>query len=51
MESVKDHIANATTIAGTGAVIMDFQAPLTIILIITGIILNIVRIYDVRMKK
>ena len=41
----KDSIANAVSFAGAGAAMMNLQSVLTIILVLTGIILNIVRIY------
>ena len=43
---VKDTIANATTITGVTAYIMQFQSELTVLLLLTGLILNITRIYD-----
>ena len=43
---VKDTIANGSTIAALGGMIMDSQAILTVILVLTGIILNVTRIYD-----
>lgn len=51
MTDVKDNIANATTIAGSGAAIMGVNEWLTLILIVTGIILNIVRIMAVQKKS
>jgi len=47
---VKDNIANATTLAGSGAAIMGVNEWLTLILILTGIVLNIVRIMAVKNK-
>ena len=47
---VKDNIANATTLAGSGAAIMGVNEWLTLILICTGIILNIVRIMAVKKR-
>lgn len=43
---IKDTLANGSTIAALGGLIMDSQAILTIILVLTGIILNVTRIYD-----
>ena len=40
----KDSVANVVSFTGIGATIMDFQPLLTIILLITGIVLNVVRI-------
>ena len=50
MTDVKDNIANATTIAGSGAAIMGVNEWLTLILIVTGLVLNIVRIMAVKNK-
>lgn len=43
---IKDTIANGTSIAALGSALMDWQAPLTLLLVLTGVILNITRIYD-----
>lgn len=51
MEDIKDSIANGTTIAATGAVIIDWSMVLTMGLLITGIILNVVRIIEIRRKS
>lgn len=48
MEDVKDSIANGTTIAAAGAAIIDWSAVLTMGLLITGMVLNIVRIIEIR---
>jgi len=50
MEDVKDSIANGTTIAAAGAAIIDWSEILTIGLLVTGMILNIVRIIEIRSK-
>ena len=42
---IKDTIANGSTIAALGGLIMDSQAILTVVLVLTGIILNVTRIY------
>jgi len=42
----KDSIANAVTLAGAGSAMMDIESILTIILICTGIALNIMRMRD-----
>lgn len=47
----KDSIANATTLAGSGAVIMGWNEIFTFVLIVTGIILNVVRIYEIKRKR
>ena len=46
--SVKDSVANTVSLAGAGVVIVDIQNYLTIALLATGIILNVMRI---RSKK
>ena len=51
MEEVKDSIANGTTVAAAGAAMIDWTSMLTMALIITGIILNVVRIIEIRRKK
>ena len=51
MDDVKDSIANGTTIAAAGSVIIDWSALLTMGLLITGMILNIVRIIEIRSKS
>lgn len=48
MTDIKDNVANVTTIAGSGAAIMGVNEWLTLILIVTGIVLNIVRIMAVK---
>jgi len=44
----KDSIANAVTLAGAGSAMMEIESILTIILICTGIVLNVMRM---RSKK
>lgn len=51
METVKDSIANVTTIGGAGAVMLNFNEVLTFGLLVTGIILNIQRIMANNKKK
>lgn len=41
---LKHDIANATTIAGLGSALMAWETPLTILLILTGILLNVSRL-------
>jgi len=41
----KDSIANTVSLAGAGAAMMEIQSILTIILVVSGIILNVIRIY------
>lgn len=50
MIDTKDSIANLTTIAGSGAAIMGVNEWLTFLLILTGIVLNVVRIMAVKKK-
>jgi len=51
MNEIKDSIANVTTIAGAGAVMINWNEILTMALLITGIILNIQRIMAKNKKK
>ena len=44
--SPQDSVANTVTLAGLGSVLMDIQPVLTFILLVTGIILNILRIQN-----
>jgi uncharacterized membrane protein len=49
-----DQLANIVSITGLTSVLMEWQLPLTIILLLSGIVLNIVRIQvsrDSRQKK
>ena len=51
MEEIKDSIANGTTVAAAGAAIVDWTSMLTMALIVTGIVLNVVRIVEIRRKR
>ena len=51
MEEVKDSIANGTTVAAAGAAMIDWTSMLTRALIVTGIVLNVVRIIEIRRKR
>lgn len=51
MEEIKDSVANATTIAGAGAAMIDWNAALTMALLVTGILLNVARIVEIRRRK
>ena len=51
MSEVKDTIANTVTIMGTGSVVMGVSEWLTLILLITGIVFNIVRIIEIKKRK
>ena len=48
MDEIKDSIANGTTVAAAGAAMIDWTSILTITLIVTGIILNVARIIEIR---
>jgi len=43
---IADATANSFTIAGLFSFIMQFQAEITILVLLTGLTLNIIRIYD-----
>ena len=47
---VKDNIANAATLTGSGAAIMGVNEWLTLVLILTGIVLNVIRIMAVKKR-
>jgi hypothetical protein len=51
LDNTKDSIANITTMAGAGAGLLDYNAFLTLGLIVTGIILNLYRIREIRRSK
>lgn len=51
MNEIKDSVANVTTIAGAGAVMINWNEILTMALLITGIILNIQRIMAKNKKQ
>jgi hypothetical protein len=51
MEDLKNNVANITTLAGTGSVVIGVSEVLTIALLITGIAFNVIRIYEIRRKK
>ncbi len=46
-----DTIANATTASGVFAYLMEFQGELTVLLLITGLLLNVTRLYDWSKKR
>jgi len=46
----KDSIANVVSFGGMTAVMLDFQTVLTICLLVTGIVLNLVRIRSSRKR-
>ena len=51
IHTTKDSVANLTTIAGTGAMVIGWNEILTMVLIGTGIVLNIIRIVEIRKRK
>ena len=51
MNDIKDTAASVTTIAGGGLAVMGINEWLTFALLITGIVLNIVRIKAIREDK
>ena len=51
METIKDSVANVTTIGATGAVMFNFNEILTFGLLVTGIVLNIQRIMANKKKE
>lgn len=51
VQETKDTIANITTVTATGSVVMGASEVLTLILLVTGIIFNVVRIYEIKNKK
>ena len=48
---IKDAAATVTTIAGGGAAVMGINEILTFALLVTGIVLNIIRIRSIRSNK
>ncbi len=48
---IKDTAANGLTIMGTGSIVLGWEPALTIVLLVTGIIFNIVRIVEIRKRK
>lgn len=50
MEDIKDSVANVTTIAGAGAAMIDWSAMLTMALLVTGVVLNVLRIVEIRRR-
>jgi len=44
--TIADATANTFTIAGLFSFIMQFQAEITILVLLTGLTLNVLRIYD-----
>lgn len=48
---VKDSVATISTVAGGGLAVMGLNEWLTLALLITGIVLNVVRIVEIRKNK
>lgn len=51
IQETKDSITNTVTIMGTGSVVMGVSEWLTLILLVTGIVFNVVRIVEIRKKR
>ena len=51
IQETKDTLANMITVGGTASAVMGWNEALTLVLLITGIIFNIVRIYEIKRKK
>tara|TARA_R110000744_G_scaffold327944_1_gene433644 strand:+ start:534 stop:704 length:171 start_codon:yes stop_codon:yes gene_type:complete len=51
IDEVKDSVANVTTIGAVSAVMIDWSTVLTMTLLITGIILNVVRVIEIKRKS
>ena len=51
MEEIKDSTANVVSFAGIGSYIFDVQTGLTILLLLTGIVLNIMRMRSIDKTK
>jgi hypothetical protein len=48
---VKDSVANVTTLGGVFAYLMQMQGELTVLLLVTGLLLNVTRLIDWFRKK
>ncbi len=51
IQETKDTAANVITVMGTGSVVMGWNEALTLALLVTGIIFNIVRIIEIKKRK
>ena len=51
VHTTKDSVANMATIAGTGAMMIGWNEILTMVLIGTGILLNVIRIIEIRKRN
>ena len=51
IQETKDTAANVITVMGTGSVVMGWNEGLTLLLLVTGIIFNVVRIIEIKKRK
>ena len=51
INETKDTVANIVTVVGTGSVVMGVSEGLTLVLLVTGIIFNVVRIIEIKKRK
>ena len=51
MNNTKDTIANLSSVVGTGGFLMGWNEGLTLVLILTGIALNVIRIYEIKRRN
>ena len=51
IQETKDTAANMVTVLGTGSVVMGWNEALTLILLVTGIAFNIIRVCEIRRKR
>lgn len=51
MKNTPDTIANLTTLAGPSGMVLGWNENLTMILIVTGILLNLVRIFEIKKSR
>ena len=51
LQETKDTIANTITIMGTGSVVIGVSEWLTLILLVTGIVFNVVRLIEIKKRK
>ena len=51
IQETKDTVANVVTVAGTGSMVMGWNEGLTMLLLITGIVFNVVRIVEIKRKR
>ena len=51
IQETKDSVTNVVTVLGTGGVVMGWNEVLTLVLIVTGIVFNVVRIIELRRRR